>query len=139
MKQYLLYAITSALVTLLAVLVPLSGSVVYAAGNQAGSGSPSYSGIQCSGSASASPVCSAGTSDPLTGSDGLINKITRLIALAAGFAAVAIIIIAGIAYISSGGDASKTTRAREAIVYASIGLVVIVISQAIVTFIVSKA
>lgn len=137
MKKAFFCAIASMIVTLFAVTASLGGTV-YAAGNQSG-GSPSYSGIQCSGAASASPVCSAGTSDPLTGGNGLIVKVTRLVALVAGFTAVAIIIVAGILFITSGGDSSKTTRAREAIIYASVGLVVIVIAQAIVTFIVSKA
>lgn len=97
-----------------------------------------FSGIQCNGAAASSPVCHAPTSDPITGSNGVVVKITRLIALAAGFAAILIIIIGGIMYITSGGDSSKTNQAREAIIYATVGLVVIVISQAIITFIVSR-
>jgi hypothetical protein len=99
---------------------------------------PAYSGVQCSGAAAKSPVCHASATDPLTGSNGVIVKAANIIALIAGIAAVIIIIIAGINFILSSGDSAKTGRAREAIIYAAVGLAVIVLSRAIITFIVSR-
>lgn len=101
-------------------------------------GNPAYQGVQCSGAAAKSPVCSAPTTDPLTGKNGVIVKATNLIALVAGIAAVIIIILAGIRFIMSSGDSAKTGQARETIIYAAVGLAVIVLSRAIITFIVSK-
>lgn len=109
----------------------LSG-VALAAGN------PAYQGVQCNGAAAASPVCHAPTTDPLTGNNGVIVKATNIIALVAGVAAVIIIILAGIRFILSSGDSAKTGQARETIIYASVGLAVIVLSRTIITFIVSK-
>jgi type IV secretion system pilin len=112
-------------------LVTAFGSPALAATNP-------YKGIRCNGAAAGSPVCSASSKDPLTGKNGVIVKATHLVALIAGVAAVIVIIIAGITFITSGGDSSKTSRARETIIYAAAGLVVIVLAQAIITFVVSK-
>lgn len=98
-----------------------------------------FGGACSNGAAGSSTVCKTkGTSDPVTGSTGVIVKITHLIAIVAGIAAVIIIIIAGIRYIISGGDSAKTASAKNTIIYAVVGLVVIVLAQAIITFIVSR-
>lgn len=49
--------------------------------------------------------------------------------------AVLIIVIAGVKFIWSRGDAQATAKARNAIVYAALGLVVIMLAYAIVTFV----
>lgn len=101
-------------------------------------GSPSYAGVQCSGAAAASPVCSAPTTDPLTGKNGIIVKATNLIALIAGIAAVIMIIVAGIKFITSQGDSGSVSDARKTIIYACVGIAVIVLSRTIITYVVSK-
>jgi hypothetical protein len=78
------------------------------------------------------------TTNPLTGSDGLIVKITRIIAVVAGVAAVLIIIISGLRYVLSNGDTAQTTNARNAILYAVVGLIVIVIATSIISLVMSK-
>lgn len=118
------------LTTLLCSLSMMSGLALAA--------NPAYSGVQCSGAAAKSPVCHASTSDPLTGNNGVIVKAANIFALVAGIAAVIIIIIAGINFIMSSGDAAKTGRARETIIYAAVGIVVIVLARTIITFIVSR-
>ena len=122
----------SVLITVLCSTVVLTSGLVLAAGN------PSYSGVQCNGPAASSPVCHASTTDPLTGSNGIIVKATNLIALIAGIAAVIMIVIAGIKFITSQGDTTSVSEARKTIIYASVGLVVIVLSKTIITFVVSK-
>lgn len=118
------------LTTLLCSLSMMSGLALAA--------NPAYSGVQCSGAAAKSPVCHASTTDPLTGNNGVIVKAANIFALVAGIAAVIIIIIAGINFIMSSGDAAKTGRARETIIYAAVGIVVIVLARTIITFIVSR-
>lgn len=110
----------------------LGSGVALAASN------PSYSGVQCNGPAASSPVCHAPTSDPLTGNNGIIVKATNLIALIAGIAAVIMIIVAGIKFITSQGDSGSVGEARKTIIYASVGLVVIVLARTIITYVVSK-
>jgi hypothetical protein len=93
-----------------------------------------------SGAANSSAVCKNGetTTNPLTGSNGLVVKITRIIAFVAGAAAVVIIMISGLRYINSGGDASKATQARNGIIYALVGLIVIISAQFIISLVMSR-
>lgn len=57
---------------------------------------------------------------------------------AAGIVAVIIIIVAGLFYTLSGGNESQTKKAREAIIYAGVGLVVIMMAFAITGFIAGR-
>lgn len=77
------------------------------------------------------------TNNPLTRSDGLILKVTRLIAVVAGIVAVIMMIVGGFQFVFSGGESEKTAAARKTILYALIGLVVIVLAEAIITFVVN--
>jgi hypothetical protein len=99
-----------------------------------------FSGVNCSGSAASSTLCAgkSSTSNPLTGTNGLIHKATLIIALVTGSVAVIIIILGGFMYITSGGDPQKVSTAKNTILYAAIGLVVIVAAQTIITFVLSK-
>jgi hypothetical protein len=130
MMKTLLRGFSLTLVTLFCSVFITSGIALAA--------NPSYSGVQCSGAAAASPVCHATSTDPLTGSNGIIVKATNLIALIAGIAAVIMIIVAGIKFITSQGDSSSVSQARQTIIYACVGIVVIVLAKTIITYVVSK-
>ena len=78
------------------------------------------------------------TSNPLLGPSGLFTKATRILAIIAGAAAIIVIIVAGLQYITSGGDSKNVSNAKNTILYALIGLAVIVAGQAIITFVLSK-
>ncbi len=71
----------------------------------------------------------------LFGSDGIITKGTRLIAMIVGVASTIMIIIGGLQYILASGDSSNINNAKNTILYAIIGLVVAIAAQAIVVFI----
>lgn len=75
--------------------------------------------------------------NPLVGESGLITKASRLIAYIAGIAAVILIIIGGLMYVLSDGDANKVTTAKNTILYAAIGLVVVILAQAIILFVIN--
>ena len=100
-----------------------------------------FGGVSCSGSAASSALCSgksnSGT-NPLTGTNGLIHKVTLIIALLTGTVAVIIIIVGGFMYITSGGDPQKVGNAKNTILYAVVGLIIIVAAQTIITFVLSK-
>lgn len=121
-----------AVLSCLSLLFVVGSLPVLAAGGNA------FNGINCRGAAAKSPVCGANGSDPLAGKNGVIVRATRLVAIVAGFASVVIIIIGGINFTLSGGDSSKTTSARNTIINAAVGLVIIVLAQAIITFVVSR-
>lgn len=56
-----------------------------------------------------------------------------------GVAAVIMIIISGFRFVTSGGDANATKSARSGILYAVVGLVVVLLAQAIVWFVLGEA
>ena len=80
-------------------------------------------------------ICLDGESPPDQVNDGIIARVANILAFVASVIAVIIIIIAGIIMITSGGDSAKVKKSRDTIIYAAIGLVVIVLSRTIVVFI----
>jgi hypothetical protein len=71
--------------------------------------------------------------NPLTGPDGILYKVSVVVALLAGTIAVVMIIAGAGQMISSGGDANKVKEARTKITHSLIGLVIIALAQTIVT------
>lgn len=78
------------------------------------------------------------TNNSLYGPNGIITKVVNLLSIIIGVAAVIVIIIAGIQYMISTGDSTKVNNAKNAILYAVIGLVVAVIAQGLVIFVIKK-
>lgn len=97
-------------------------------------------GPNCSGGETQdSAVCSSRTStNPISGDDGILLQVTRLVAFIGGTAAVIIIIIGGIKFITSGGDPGKISTAKNTVLYAMIGLAVIVLAASLISFVVSR-
>jgi hypothetical protein len=90
-----------------------------------------------------SPVCKADAHARNSGQNDnivltTINKAIDIIASVAGLAALIIIIIAGFSYVTSGGNAEQAKNARNRIIYAAVGLVIIASSWAITSFILDK-
>lgn len=82
-----------------------------------------------------SSACSAGTSDPVTGPNGILRKITSIVAVIAGIAAVIILIVGGMEYVTSSGDPQKAAGARSTIIGALVGLVIIAAAEGIIIFV----
>lgn len=78
------------------------------------------------------------TRNRLYGQDGLVGKIVRILAIIVGFAAVIVLIIAGIQYMNSGGDSTKVNNAKNAMLYAVIGIVVAVIAPVLILFVIGR-
>ncbi len=72
----------------------------------------------------------------LEGTGGVIDKVTSTILYVLGFLAVVMLIIGGVKYATSAGDAKAVTDAKNTILYALIGLVIAILSYAIVKFVV---
>ena len=75
---------------------------------------------------------------PISGPTGILMTVTNIVALLAGVTAVIIIIIAGLQFVFSSGDSQKAAGARNAIIYAVVGLVVIIVSRSIIAFVVTE-
>jgi uncharacterized membrane protein len=69
----------------------------------------------------------------------VVDFVINLISLIVGVAATIMIIFAGMKFITSGGDPSKVSSAKNSVIYALIGLVVVAASQLMVHFIINKA
>lgn len=70
--------------------------------------------------------------------DDLVLTIVNFVYYIAGIVAVIVIIIAGITYSTSIGDASRIVRAKSMILYSVIGLVVMLAAFAITNFVMSS-
>lgn len=64
-----------------------------------------------------------------------IETVINVLSYIVGVAAVIMIIFGGFRYVTSGGDANASKTARSTILYAIVGLVIVVIAQAIVFFV----
>jgi hypothetical protein len=71
----------------------------------------------------------------LIGDDGTFTRITNIILYIVGIIAVIMIIWGGIRYITSGGDQKKVTDAKNTVLYSVLGLVIAILSYAIVNFV----
>jgi len=94
----------------------------------------------CTGQAAKSTVCQTSNkgTDPLSTTGGVIHQVTQLVAIIAGSVAVIVIVVAGISYISANGDAEKIKKSKNAIIYSLVGLIVIIVGQALINFVISK-
>lgn len=73
-----------------------------------------------------------GGRNPLFGPDGVITFIINLISALVGIAAVIMIILAGLKFITSGNNPQDVSSAREMVIYAVAGLIIAVSAQLIV-------
>lgn len=83
--------------------------------------------------------CTAG--DNTTGTtriNEIITQVVRIFSAIVGVVSIIMIIYGGFKYISSGGDSGKVTEAKNTIIYAVIGLVVVALAQFIVKFVLDK-
>lgn len=69
---------------------------------------------------------------------GQIGTVLSVVFMIAGATAVIVIIIGGIMYVTSAGDPQSTAKAKNTILYACIGLVVAILSNAIVALMLGK-
>ena len=73
----------------------------------------------------------------LFGNTGVFKQITNTILYIVGIVAVIMLIVGGIKYVVSGGDAKKVTDAKNTVLYAIIGLVIAFLAFAIVNFVIT--
>lgn len=71
----------------------------------------------------------------LFGATGIITTVTNILLFVVGAIAVIMIIIGGLRYVVSGGNATHVTAAKNTILYAVVGLIVAVLGYAIVNFV----
>lgn len=82
--------------------------------------------------------CSS-TSGAAEGVQGAATDIVNLLSWVVGIVSVIMIIVGGFRYITSGGASDKVTGAKNTIIYAVIGLIIVALAQFIVNFVLAKA
>ncbi len=114
----------------------LAPVAVYAQGTD-----PNITSGLCSGSNL--NVDAGNTSCTVTDSNGnftsLLKKVINIFSIIVGVIAVVMIIVGGLKYITSGGESSNVSGAKNTIIYAIVGLVVVALAQFIVHFVLSNA
>jgi cytochrome bd-type quinol oxidase subunit 2 len=79
--------------------------------------------------------------DTATGTERIqtiVTTIVNIFSIVVGIVAVIMIVVGGFKYITSGGDSGNITSAKNTIVYAVIGLVIVALAQFIVQFVLNK-
>lgn len=108
-------------------LAGVSPSTPNACGTQTGLWPSLYSGLECT----SGDVRINSISDILQ----IIANITQIALVASGGLAIVFLLVAAVYYIVSAGDPGRTKRAKEIIQYTIVGIVVIIISYAVVRLI----
>lgn len=94
--------------------------------NEAASGSNSTSG------------CTTGT-NPKDSLKDLASQVVNIFSIVVGVVAVIMIIVGGFKYITSGGESSNVSGAKNTLIYAIVGLVIVAIAQFIVHYVLNTA
>ncbi len=76
--------------------------------------------------------------DPEEKVNDIIATTINIFSLVVGVISVIMIIIGGLKYITSGGDSGNVSGAKNTILYAVIGLVVVALAQVIVRFVLQR-
>ncbi len=68
----------------------------------------------------------------------ILTTVINIFSLVVGIISVIMIIIGGLKYITSAGDSGNVTSAKNTILYAIIGLVIVALAQFIVRFVLTR-
>jgi hypothetical protein len=68
----------------------------------------------------------------------IVQLIVNVFSWIVGVIAVIMIIIGGLRYITSGGDSGNITTAKNTILYAIIGLIIVALAQIVVRFVIGQ-
>lgn len=88
----------------------------------------------CSGADKDTSVCKSSGDK----AQSQVRIIISTLLMVLGIMSVIIIIIGGIMYTTSGGDSGRVKAAKDTVLYAVIGLIVAILSYAIVNFVIGK-
>ncbi len=127
-------ALASFLTASLLVLVPVYGVAA----------APDCTNPPSAGGQQGLPVCTAQGAVNQAGGAGspnlstFIQNIINILLFVIGIIGVIVIVIAGIQYATSGGNADQARKAKDAIIYAIVGIIVAVMAYAIVGFVIGN-
>ena len=120
-----------ALFTVAASVVPLAVPAMVSA-QDIQSGLCGGANLQAPGSAG---DCEDINEEASEGVNNTVNLIINIFSWVVGVVSVIMIIWGGFKYITSGGDAGSVTAAKNTILYAIVGLIIVALAQIIVKFV----
>jgi magnesium-transporting ATPase (P-type) len=80
-------------------------------------------------------ACATDANAQVSNLNRLITQVINIITVIVGVIAVIMIIFGGFRYITSGGDSSNVSSAKNTILYAIVGLIIVALAQVIVRFV----
>jgi hypothetical protein len=96
-------------------------------------------GILAANGNDASGNCTTANTDTAGNSlANLASAIINIFSIIVGVISVIMIIVGGFRYVTSGGESNNVSGAKNTIIYAIIGLVIVALAQFIVKFVLSK-
>lgn len=69
----------------------------------------------------------------------IAQQVIKIFSWVVGIISVIMVIVGGFQYVTSGGDSGKVTNAKNTIMYALIGIVIVALSQLMVNYVLAKA
>lgn len=91
------------------------------------------------GDATGNTCGTAGQGDGTAQISTIAGKIVNIFSIIVGVIAVIMIIYGGFRYITSGGDSGKVGNAKNSLIYAIIGLIIVALAQVIVHYVINTA
>lgn len=147
-KKIKSYILSAMMLLTIAAPAALPSAVVYASDSGCG-GSATNSGVPnevAGGAGTASGSGQTITCDPsISSSDTsgavgtLAQKIVNIFSIVVGAASVFMIIYGGFRYITSGGSSERIGSAKNTLIYAIVGLIIVGLAQILVHFVLSQA
>lgn len=95
-------------------------------------------GLQSGTDAALTGDCEAGTGQGDSDFQELAAKIVNILSIIVGIVAVIMIIFGGFKYITSGGESSNVSGAKNTLIYAIVGLIIVALAQFIVHFVLNN-
>lgn len=83
--------------------------------------------------------CNDTGSGPSSSITNLAKKVVNIFSIIVGVVAVIFVIYGGFRYITSGGDSGNVGNAKNTLIYALVGLVIVALAQLIVHYVLSTA
>jgi hypothetical protein len=80
-------------------------------------------------------TCGAGAGTDIS---RVIRAVLQILSWIAGVVAVFMVLLSGLKYITSGGDSSGIAGAKQALIYAIVGVIIVALSQVIVRFVIGR-
>ncbi|HYH75069.1 MAG TPA: pilin [Candidatus Saccharimonadales bacterium] len=94
--------------------------------------------LKCGSNLQLGDNCSTAVEGGTQGIEDIVTTVINIFSVIVGIVSVIMIIYGGFRYVTSGGDSGNVSSAKNTIIYAVIGLVVVALAQFIVQFVLDK-